>query len=127
MKHYAIYLILVIFMSLPLTTHAADTADFGVKTTEDLLDLCASSPESNFYTEATNFCYGYMVGAYHYHTAIGQGSNAQQQICVPEPKPLRDEVIALFVEWAKANPQYHNESPIKTEFRFLKETWPCDR
>ena len=31
----------------------------------------------------------------------------------------------MFIDWAKAHPQYMDESPVETEFRFLMETWPC--
>ena len=33
----------------------------------------------------------------------------------------------MFVEWAKAHPQYMNELPVETEFRFLMEKWPCKK
>jgi hypothetical protein len=32
----------------------------------------------------------------------------------------------MFIEWAKAHPEYLNEPPVETEFRFLIETWPCN-
>jgi hypothetical protein len=45
---------------------------------------------------------------------------------MPEERPSRNEIIQKFVEWAKARPQFWNELPVETEFRFLAELWPCD-
>jgi len=46
-------------------------------------------------------------------------------ICVPNPKPSRNEAIVMFIELTKAHHQYMNEKPVETEFRFLMEKWPC--
>jgi hypothetical protein len=43
-----------------------------------------------------------------------------------EPRPSRDETVAMFVDWAKDHPQYWDEPAVETEFRFLMETWPCN-
>ena len=127
MKHFVICLSLLTFMAIPFTALAVDTTDFEMKTTRNLLNLCTASPEDNLYAEAVNFCHGYLIGAYHYYETSKKGPNAQSQICVPEPKPSRNDTIDMFVKWAKANKQYHNELPVETEFRFLMETWPCPK
>jgi hypothetical protein len=31
----------------------------------------------------------------------------------------------MFIEWVKAHPQYMNEKPVDTEFRFLMEKCIC--
>jgi hypothetical protein len=54
------------------------------------------------------------------------GPKANPIMCLPEERPSRDETIRKFVEWAKARPQYWNELPVETEFRFLTELWPWD-
>ncbi len=125
MKRYAVCLALVIFMAVPFMAHAVEPADFEVQTTKNLLDLCAVSPEDNLYAEAINFCHGYLIGAYHYSEASKKGPKAQSQICMPKSGVSRNDTIDMFVKWARANPQYHNELPAETEFRFLTETWPC--
>ena len=44
------------------------------------------------------------------------------------PSPKDDYLsIAMFIESAKARPQHWKEPPVETEFRFLIETWPCNR
>lgn len=103
----------------------ADKEDFLVTTTSDLLDLCTVPEQSALKEEAVHFCYGYLVGAYHYYKATASGPGAEQLVCLPEPPPSREAAISMFIEWAKAHPQYMNELPVETEFRFLTETWPC--
>ena len=46
---------------------------------------------------------------------------------VPAVAGAVSESLAMFVEWAKARPQYMNELPVETEFRFLIEKWPCKK
>ena len=48
-------------------------------------------------------------------------------VCLPNPTPSRNEVAAMFVEWAKANSQYMNEAPVDSEFRFMSAKWPCKK
>ena len=125
MKRRLIIMTLVIFLAAPLTVLAAEKSDFEVKTTKDLLNLCTTPPGANLYAEAINFCHGYLVGAYHYYLASTTGPDGKQTLCLPDPKPTRNEAIDMFVIWAKDHPQYHSELPVETEFRFLHETWPC--
>jgi hypothetical protein len=105
---------------------AVDETDFEVKTTEDLITLCTASPDDPLHAQAVNFCHGYLVGAYHYYEAVAAGPEGIQLVCPPDPAPSRNETIASFIDWARAHPQYWNEPPVETEFRFLIETWPCN-
>jgi len=75
--------------------------------------------------EAIHFCEGYLVGAYAYYDEENNGPKGQPMVCFPNPPPSRDAAVAMFVEWAKAHPQYMDERPVDTEFRFLMEKWPC--
>lgn len=125
MKAKAICLSLMVLLGMPLSVYAVDKVDFEVKSTKNLLNLCTASPEDDHYAEAINYCHGYLIGGYHYYEASRKGPNAQSLVCVPEPKPSRNETIDMFVSWARANPQHDNELPVETEFRFLVETWPC--
>ncbi|MGH7873207.1 MAG: Rap1a/Tai family immunity protein [Candidatus Binatia bacterium] len=120
----------VLFFVIVLNARIAGAVtdeDFEVKTTQNLLNLCtvsASDPKSQ---QAIHFCHGYLVGAYHYHMAESAGPDgAKRLVCPPQSGgPVRNEAIAMFVEWAKARPQYMKDPPVETEFRFLTEKWPC--
>lgn len=118
---------------LPLLTapgHAgADVteADFVAKTTQNILNLCTASTQDPHYRDAIHFCQGYLVGAFHYYAAEAANKPELQMVCFPEPKPSRNQAIDMFIDWAKAHPQYMNETPVDTEFRFLTEKWPCKK
>ena len=57
---------------------------------------------------------------------LGDGTQGLELVCLPDTKPTRTEVIAMFIAWAKDHPQYWNEPAVETEFRFLMEKWPCN-
>jgi hypothetical protein len=100
--------------------------DFVVKTTRNLVNLCAVSPDDPRAKEAIQMCHGYIAGAHDFHIAESAGAGGTRMACIPD-KVSRNEAVAMFVEWAKAHPQYMNERPADTEFRFLSEKWPCKK
>jgi hypothetical protein len=101
--------------------------DFVAKTTQNLLNLCTASPQDASYREAIHFCQGYLVGAYQYYIAESAGKPEGQLVCFPEPKPSRNQAIEMFISWARKYPEFMNEMPVETEFRFLTATWPCKK
>jgi hypothetical protein len=127
MKSKVLLMLVFAFLALPGWTGAVSEKDFEAQTTEQLLNLCTATPSDSLYQQAVNFCHGYLVGAYKYYEAVHSGPNAPKLVCLPNPPPSRSNSIAMFIEWVKARPQYWKESPVETEFRFLIETWPCNR
>ena len=127
MKRKVLGLIVMLGILLPgLANSAVTEEDFVVKTTQNLINLCTASPQDPRYEEAVNFCQGYMVGAYHYYIAEHSKDPKNLFVCLPDPKPSRNEVVALFVAWAKANPQYMTDMPVESQLRFMSEKWPCN-
>ena len=110
---------------LPGLSLATQPEDFMVRTTQDLIDLCSTPSDDPLYKEAIHFCHGYLVGAVHYYLASTSGPGMKSLVCFPEPRVPRTQAVQMFVDWAKAHPQYMGEFPVETEFRFLMETWPC--
>jgi hypothetical protein len=126
MKRKLLVFIVALSIFLPgLASSAVTEEDFQVKTTRHLINLCTVSPQDEFYEEAIHFCYGYLVGAYHYSIAEKSKEPKELFVCFPEPKPSRNEAISMFVVWAQAHPEFMTEMPVETEFRFLAEKWPC--
>jgi hypothetical protein len=117
------------FLVPGLARAAVTDEDFEVRTTRNLLNLCAVSADDPRAKEASQMCQGYLVGAYHFYLATNAGpaKESMRLVCLPNPPPSRNEAIAMFVAWAKANPQYMNEAPVDSEFRFLGEEWPCKK
>jgi len=122
-----VLLLLGAALAMPGVADAVADADFEVKTTRSLLNLCTVSAEDARYREALHFCHGFLVGAFQYYLASVAGPKARPLVCPPDPPPTRNEAIAAFIAWAQAHPQYMNEAPVETEFRFLTERWPCKR
>ena len=122
-----IVLFLSIFLTLPALAMAGAVSekDFRAETTQDLINLCIAAPDDPLYPQATNFCHGYLVGAFAYYEAASSGPKGTKLVCPPEPRPSRNEAIKMFIEWVKAQPQYLKDKPVETEFRFLMEKWPC--
>lgn len=127
-KKWTTILLPVLLLS-PTAVGAVTADDFQVKTTQNLINLCTVSKSDPQHREAIHMCHGYLIGAVHYHEAAVSGLGSQRLVCFPEKgsAPTRDEAIAMFVEWAKARPQYMQEMPVETEFRFLVEKWPCKK
>ena len=122
--------LLLVSLLVPGLARAAVTdEDFEVKTTRNLINLCAVSADDPRAKEAIQMCQGFLVGAYQFYlqTETGQAKDSMRLVCLPNPSPPRNEAVAMFVEWAKANPQYMNEAPVDTEFRFLSTKWPCKK
>jgi hypothetical protein len=125
MAFKALFMLLSFCLLLPGLAGAVSEKDFEAQSTENLINLCTAAPGDPLYQQAVNFCHGYLVGAYKYYEAAHSGPNAAKAICIPDPPPSRSAAVAMFIEWAKARPQYWRESPVETEFRFLAEKWPC--
>ncbi|MGE5301500.1 MAG: Rap1a/Tai family immunity protein [Acidobacteriota bacterium] len=121
----AIVFFLWMLLILPTMAGAVSEKDFQARSTQDLINLCTAVPDDPLYSQAVNFCQGYLLGAFHYYMASVSGPKAVKLVCLPDPSPARNDAIKMFIEWAKAHPEYGKESAVETEFRFLMEKWPC--
>jgi hypothetical protein len=126
-KKFIRSLVLASFFVPGLAGAAVTDEDFVLSTTQNLVNLCSVAPGDPRAKEAIQMCEGYMLGAYHYYLATNSGKGDMRLVCMPNPTPSRNEVAAMFVEWAKANPQYMKESPVDGEFRFMNARWPCKK
>jgi len=111
----------------PVINAQVTEQDFVAKTTQNLINLCTASPQDPNYQKAIHFCQGYLIGAVHFHLSETADKPQFKLFCLPEPKPSRNAAIDQFVAWAKQHPEYMNELPVDTEFRFLTENWPCNK
>jgi len=115
----------LVFLS-PTLAGAVTPEDFKVKTTQNLVNLCSATTDDPLADEAVHFCEGYCVGAYHYYATATGGQKDNQWVCLPDPVPSRTSIISLFIEWTKAHPEYANDIPVESLFRFLIEKYPCN-
>ena len=125
MKTKLIVFFLCISLALPGLVGAVSEEDFKLKTTQNLINLLTVSPDDPLYHQAIHFSQGYMLGAYHYYEATISGPKGVKLVCPPASPPCRNDVTKMFVDWVREHPQYLNESPVESEFRFLIQLWPC--
>ncbi len=103
---------------------AVSEADFQMKTASDLVDLCTVQQGDRLAPEAVSFCQGFAVGAYQ-TLAEQQAAMSHKLFCISEPTPSRNQAIANFVAWAKANPSVMSERPADAILHYLIQRYPC--
>jgi hypothetical protein len=104
----------------PTSAFAVTEADFGAKTTGDLVNLCAADPKEPMGTAALNFCHGFAQGAVSVEMEMQAAERRQKLFCFPTPAPTRTATIAEFVTWARADPAHLTEPAADGLFRFLR-------
>ena len=99
---------------------------FLVRTTADLVALCAADKADPLYTAAQNFCHGFAVGTYRAIAAVDAGTRSKRKMfCEPAKPPSRNEAIAAYVTWASADEKAMGMSPTDSILRYLAQTERC--
>jgi hypothetical protein len=107
---------------------AAVTEDsFLMRNTGDLVDLCSAAQSDAMYTAATNFCHGFAVGVFRVLQEEDMAWRGNHLFCLPNPAPTRNEGIASFVMWAKADASRMAQPPADGIATFLSQQYPCPR
>ena len=70
---------------------------------------------------------GYTTAIYDTYLATRHPQRAKPFICVKQPAPKRDDVIADFVKFAGANPELADKPAAGTVLGFLAMRFPCGR
>lgn len=104
---------------------AATAENFTVRTTADLVTLCETQPGQENYVAAIHFCQGFASGAYQYYLAVARNDPALRFVCLPDPPPTRNDAIAAFLAWVRANPSALEQPAVESMFRYLGQTYPC--
>jgi hypothetical protein len=102
---------------------AQTNAGVKVLSTQELVNVCKlpASPESR------SFCIGYSTAIYDTYLATRHPQRAKPFICVKQPAPSRDEVIADFVKFGQENPQTADKPASGVFLGFLSAKFPCAR
>jgi Rap1a immunity proteins len=110
------------------SAHGAVTEDtFVLRNTGDLVDLCSAAQSDPLYTAAVNFCHGFGVGVFRVLQEEDMAKTSRHMFCMPNPMPSRNETIASFVQWAKADPARAALPPADGVAAFLSQQFPCPR
>ena len=94
-----------------------------VLSTQELVTACKTpaSPESR------SFCVGYVTAVYDTYLATRDPKTSKSNICIKQPAPTRDEVIAGYMRWVQGNPPAASSPASSTFLRFLTVRFPCAR
>jgi hypothetical protein len=103
---------------------AVEPSNFNATTTRDLVALCSNEPGDALYAEAKQFCYGFVAGAAQFHRSAVHGDGMKPIAC-PQQEITRAELVAVFLDWAKANPRATGAPPVQSLRRAAGEKWPC--
>lgn len=104
---------------------AVPPAGKHVDTPAELVELCSVSKDDPAYTAAMGFCLGYIDAALDYHAALTSGKNFDPIVC-PDAAVTREEVMTMFLNWSKGNPQHVGTGlPVEGVMRAVHEKWPC--
>jgi Rap1a immunity proteins len=110
------------------TGRAAVTEDsFLIRSTGDLVDLCSAAQPDPLYTASINFCHGFGVGVFRVLEEQDMARRSRHMFCLPNPALTRNEALASFLQWAKANPNQMAQPAADGIAQFLIQTYPCQR
>jgi Rap1a immunity proteins len=103
---------------------AAETSNFTLATTRDVVALCSCQPDDPLYAEALQFCYGYMAGVAQLHRALVRPDDIKPVAC-PRYEVTREELVRVFLDWVRANPGAMDEFSAESLKRAAVAAWPC--
>ena len=118
---------IIVIALWPGFARATNTADFALKTTEDLYRICSVAPDDPLRREALDFCEGFLLGVVSYHDAVTSRENLKRLICYPSTA-TRDQGIQAFVDWAtshQTDQKFMNDPAVLGAVRGLAAKWPC--
>ena len=102
-----------VYASTPELVRACRVADMPMP--DDDAAIAAATRDM---AACMNYLWGYVHGA-------GLGGRSQQRlICFPDGV-TGNQLEAVFLQWANANPQSWDQSPAETTFTAFAKAWPC--
>ena len=103
---------------------ALTTDDFELASAKELVTICTLNRAHPNYRTAKGFCYGYISGGGHFHREISRDPEFNAIIC-PGDKVTHDDVVKVFVDFTRDNPQYLDKPAMDVLFRAAGNKWPC--
>jgi hypothetical protein len=76
---------------------AFEQEDFHIRSAQDLVDLCAVTPDDALYSAAIHFCHGFVSGAWQFHQAQANGPNRGSARLDGAPSSPRASAIQLRI------------------------------
>ena len=114
-------LLLALLSTFLLTNISRADEKISVISSQELVNTCKvpNNPESK------SFCVGYTTAIYDTYLVTRHPQRAKPFICVKQPAPSRDEVIADFTKFVQANPKTSDSPAAGVFLGFLASRFPC--
>jgi hypothetical protein len=110
------------------SAYATVTEDnFLLRNSGDLVEVCSAVQSDPLFTAARNFCDGFVVSVFMVlqEENRAQSSNSKRLFCEPNPVSTRDEAIASFVQWVRADAGRMALPATDGIAEFLSQRYPC--
>jgi hypothetical protein len=88
--------------------------------TAALVELCKNLDD----IDGQNFCFGFGEGVYQAYLA-NRNPKLKSGVCFSSTSGTRGAILAEFLAWNQANPQFNQERAAKTLVRFFETNYPC--
>jgi hypothetical protein len=88
--------------------------------TAALVELCRNLDD----IDGQNFCFGFGEGVYQAYLA-NRNPKMKSSVCFSSTSGTREAILAEFLTWNQANPQFNQERAAKTLVRFFEAKYPC--
>jgi hypothetical protein len=99
---------------------------FQVRSTGDLVTLCAADKTDPMYTAAQNFCHGFATGTFRTLRDVELAMRSKKKLFCETTMPAhRNEAIAAFVSWAQAHNDVMALPATDGILKFLEQQYPC--
>jgi hypothetical protein len=104
MAFFRLTTMMIVLLLCSSAGRAAVTEDtFTARTTGDLAALCSADPTDRLYKAAVNLCLGFGAGTYGIFAAA-QKADQRMKLFYAPTEETRNEAVAAFVTWTRANP-----------------------
>lgn len=113
-----------ILMLATATAESAELAAFNLENSADLAALCGAEPEDANFSDARQFCFGFISGVSLFYTTALQAGRIKKAVCTEE-QLTREELRANFVVWQSEHPEFADASPLDGFVRSAVNRWPC--
>jgi hypothetical protein len=113
-----------LLLSPVMATLAATPDNFQLNKTSDLVALCSPDTTDPMMAADVSWCHGFVVGTYRI-LEQEEMKERHKAFCMANPPPNRNDAIAAFVAWVKANPSQLTQSPSDSILSYLESSYPC--
>ena len=110
--------------ALASPAQAVETSNFNLATTHDLIALCTARSDDPLYSEALQFCFGFMAGVAQLHRVLVR-ADAISPLACPRHEVTREELVQVVLDWTRASPGVADSPPAESVRRAAAAAWPC--